>query len=222
MQSGSNMRMKHERVRRGWSQARLADLLGTDAGTVSRWERGVTSPSPYFREKLCALFEKDARELGLLEGEDQQTEAADGDGHPAGPTNLAERSERLTRYADVPNSGSRALACAAYALGWFSGLIVALFSRSNWFVLFHSLQSICFFGAAHAIVAVCALMASSVEHDMARMAFYAVGSIAALVAFVTWVLAIAHVARGRHYQVPILGSLCRRLTDKLAAATPHE
>ncbi len=62
-----NYRLKQARELRGWSQAKVAELIGTDATTVSRWERGIFSPTPYFREKLCVLFEKNAEELGLLE-----------------------------------------------------------------------------------------------------------------------------------------------------------
>jgi transcriptional regulator with XRE-family HTH domain len=62
-------RLKYERMQRGWSQARVAELIGTDAGNVSRWERGRSSPSPYFRERLCQLYEKNAQELGLLKEE---------------------------------------------------------------------------------------------------------------------------------------------------------
>jgi hypothetical protein len=39
--------------------------LGTTPGNVSRWERGITSPGPYFRRKLCELFGSSAQELGL-------------------------------------------------------------------------------------------------------------------------------------------------------------
>jgi transcriptional regulator with XRE-family HTH domain len=62
-----NYRLKQARELRGWSQAKVAELIGTDATTVSRWERGIFFPTPYFREKLCVLFEKNAEELGLLE-----------------------------------------------------------------------------------------------------------------------------------------------------------
>lgn len=66
-----NRRLKQARELRGWSQARVAEKIGTDATTVSRWERGLFSPTPYFREKLCKLFEQNAEELGLLESADQ-------------------------------------------------------------------------------------------------------------------------------------------------------
>src|SRR5579883_2943169 len=62
-----NRRLKQERELRGWSQAKVAEQIGTDATTVSRWERGLFSPTPYFRERLCTLFNKNAAELGLLD-----------------------------------------------------------------------------------------------------------------------------------------------------------
>jgi len=64
-----NRRLKQVRELRGWSQAKVAEQIGTDATTVSRWERGIFSPTPYFRERLCMLFDKNAEELGLLEAE---------------------------------------------------------------------------------------------------------------------------------------------------------
>jgi transcriptional regulator with XRE-family HTH domain len=54
-----------ERMRRRWTQLEVADQLGTTPGNVSRWERGITSPGPYFRRKLCELFGRSAQELGL-------------------------------------------------------------------------------------------------------------------------------------------------------------
>jgi predicted ATPase len=60
--------LRRERELRGWSQAYLAQEVGA-AGPycVSRWERGVVSPSPYYRERLCRVFGKNAEELGLIE-----------------------------------------------------------------------------------------------------------------------------------------------------------
>jgi len=58
--------IKQERELKGWSQERLAEEIGTTAVNVGRWERDVTTPSPYFRQKLCELFGKNAHELGLL------------------------------------------------------------------------------------------------------------------------------------------------------------
>jgi len=59
--------IKRERVLRGWSQTKVAQEIGTLPRNISRWERGLHAPSPYFREKLCLLFSKDAVTLGLAE-----------------------------------------------------------------------------------------------------------------------------------------------------------
>ena len=58
-------RLTKERIRRRWTQLEVADQIGTTPGNVSRWERGITSPGPYFRSKLCELFSRSAQELGL-------------------------------------------------------------------------------------------------------------------------------------------------------------
>jgi tetratricopeptide (TPR) repeat protein/transcriptional regulator with XRE-family HTH domain len=62
-----NDRLWQARIERNWRQRELAEHLGTTVVTVKRWERGSQQPSPYFRVKLCALFGKSAKELGLDE-----------------------------------------------------------------------------------------------------------------------------------------------------------
>ncbi len=64
-----NRSLRFCRENRGWSQQKVAELVDTSEDMVSRWERGVTKTSPYYREKLCALFGKTAEELGFLEQE---------------------------------------------------------------------------------------------------------------------------------------------------------
>ena len=68
MNSGKkpNAALRRERDLRGWSQRRVAEEIGTSEDIVSRWERGDRLPEPYFRERLCTLFGKDAEELGLI------------------------------------------------------------------------------------------------------------------------------------------------------------
>ncbi len=61
-----NERLRRARSLKGWSQADLAEQIGTSFEIVSRWERGVTVPSPYYRERLCAALGQSAEELGLL------------------------------------------------------------------------------------------------------------------------------------------------------------
>lgn len=58
--------LRVERETRGWSQARLAEELGTTPNTISSWERGIMIPSAYFRERLSTVFNKNAAEFGLL------------------------------------------------------------------------------------------------------------------------------------------------------------
>lgn len=61
-----NDMLRREREQRGWSQKYVAEKIGSDTKTLGRWERGVTFPQPYYRQKLCELFEKNAQELGFL------------------------------------------------------------------------------------------------------------------------------------------------------------
>lgn len=65
-----------ERKLRQWSQQEVANRLGTTRVNISRWEQGQTTPGPYFRTRLSALFGKQPEELGLqvdLEGEKKQS-----------------------------------------------------------------------------------------------------------------------------------------------------
>jgi transcriptional regulator with XRE-family HTH domain len=74
-----NWQLRQQRRLRGWSLNRLALELhalairlgepepGVDSNTVSRWERGVIRPSPYYTRLLCLLCNLPAAELGLVE-----------------------------------------------------------------------------------------------------------------------------------------------------------
>lgn len=61
-----NMALRYAREQKGWSQEQVADLLGTNAFTVYRWESGRAYPSPYYRQKLCELFQCEMADLGLF------------------------------------------------------------------------------------------------------------------------------------------------------------
>ncbi len=60
------LRLTDARMSRGLSQQDVAEHVGTTYVNVSRWERGITKPSPYFRRKLCIFFGKTEEELDLL------------------------------------------------------------------------------------------------------------------------------------------------------------
>jgi tetratricopeptide (TPR) repeat protein/DNA-binding XRE family transcriptional regulator len=59
-------RLRDARLDRGWSQQELADEVGTTHVNVSRWERGETFPSLFFRKRLCEVFGKTPAELDLV------------------------------------------------------------------------------------------------------------------------------------------------------------
>jgi transcriptional regulator with XRE-family HTH domain/tetratricopeptide (TPR) repeat protein len=65
----SQNRLRFEREVRGWSQQDLAEKVGTTQKIVSRWERGESTPLPYYRQKLCKFLGKNAAELGLIDQE---------------------------------------------------------------------------------------------------------------------------------------------------------
>jgi transcriptional regulator with XRE-family HTH domain/tetratricopeptide (TPR) repeat protein len=99
MKPKPNQRLRHERELRAWSQARVAQEIGTLERNVSRWERGVSSPYPHFREKLCALYGKSARELGFMEDESEQQE------EPAQPRTQGAASLYDPLIPPAPNEG---------------------------------------------------------------------------------------------------------------------
>lgn len=59
-------RLRQQREQRAWTQSELAERIGTTQINISRWENGITVPSPYYRQKLGELFGKSMQELGLI------------------------------------------------------------------------------------------------------------------------------------------------------------
>ncbi len=68
-----NTHLRLARHLKGWTQSDLAAALGTSFETVSRWERGITLPGPYFRVRLCTILGQTAQELGLSINTDDMT-----------------------------------------------------------------------------------------------------------------------------------------------------
>ncbi len=214
----SNQQLKIEREQRGWSQARVAEQIGTDPGTISRWERGASSPSPFFRERLSQLYGKTVRELGLLEVEQNATSEDGG----AEKEKLEAKKIAPGREAlESASAGQRLLACFSIILGWVTGLLVLLFYRSNRFVVFYSLQSVCFFGLAHVITIVAALAARPEPGNVSALSVITsmIGSMTALIAAITWIVALTQAARGKYFRFPIIGVYCERIASALARPT---
>ncbi|HXL42293.1 MAG TPA: hypothetical protein VN986_07145 [Actinomycetota bacterium] len=78
--TSGNLRLRLERLARQWEQddvaaglQELAALLGeaapgVDANLVSKWERGVRTPGPYYTPRLCLLFQLPPQGLGFVPG----------------------------------------------------------------------------------------------------------------------------------------------------------
>ncbi|HZU66157.1 MAG TPA: tetratricopeptide repeat protein [Ktedonobacteraceae bacterium] len=64
------LRLAEARTLHGWSQQDVANRIGTTHVNISRWERGITKPGPYFRRKLSELYGKSEEELDLGPGLD--------------------------------------------------------------------------------------------------------------------------------------------------------
>ncbi len=71
-----NIILRRAREQRGWSQEQVAEILGTSILSVSRWERGIVFPNPYYRQKLSSLFEQSPEALGLIPSEVVSAEPA--------------------------------------------------------------------------------------------------------------------------------------------------
>jgi transcriptional regulator with XRE-family HTH domain len=68
----SNNRLRASREKQHWTQAEVAEKIGTTGVNVSRWENGLTFPSRYYRQKLCTLYGASERELGLVSENDEE------------------------------------------------------------------------------------------------------------------------------------------------------
>jgi transcriptional regulator with XRE-family HTH domain len=65
-ESVPNERLRRARNLKGWSQAELAEQVGTSFEMVSRWERGIIVPGPHYRKRVCTVLGQTAEELGLV------------------------------------------------------------------------------------------------------------------------------------------------------------
>lgn len=58
--------LKHLRQEKLWSQAELAQRVGTTPVSVGRWEKNITRPNLYFQKQLCEAFGKSPEGLGFV------------------------------------------------------------------------------------------------------------------------------------------------------------
>src|SRR5260370_31567553 len=66
-----HQRLRRERKLRNWSQAYVAESIGSNTKTVSRWEQGKAFPGPYLRQKLVELFGMSSEELGFISEQEE-------------------------------------------------------------------------------------------------------------------------------------------------------
>jgi transcriptional regulator with XRE-family HTH domain len=106
-QATPNRQLRAARKERGWTQQQVADRIGAPLSlNVSRWENGTAFPSAYYIERLCQLFGKSVRELGLsqLEGETQGEQEETMTGNSLASTSTYEagyRAELMTFRNDT-------------------------------------------------------------------------------------------------------------------------
>jgi transcriptional regulator with XRE-family HTH domain len=126
-ESVSNEKLRQERFRQGWSQVDVANKVGSDPKTVGRWERGVTTPTPYFCQKLCQLYDKTPQELGLLKEDDSEQQQSDQQEHePVSPSATSVIAEDNTLTKDRVLWWKRGLAQPGWLLALECGLALLL------------------------------------------------------------------------------------------------
>jgi transcriptional regulator with XRE-family HTH domain len=60
-----NDKLRAARIRKCWSERDVFRVIGVDKRTYQRWEGGQL-PQPFYRKKLCELFEMTLDDLGIL------------------------------------------------------------------------------------------------------------------------------------------------------------
>ncbi len=229
MSKAVNYRLRHEREKRGWSQARVAEQIGSDAVTVSRWERGHAMPSPYFREKLCHLFQKNAQDLGFLPEESIQEEqqlvppsVSTLEHSPLEGLETAHSQQE--QKLQMQDQSSRIFACLSYLLGWVSGAFIFLLNKKKRFVRFHSLQAMLFFGASNLLMLMLLIVlgqipssqsvSNHVIHILLSLAEIGTPILLALLGlftFIVWIVGIYQAWQGNYYQFPFVGQFVEKL-----------
>jgi len=69
------MRLREERIRRGWSQTQVSMLTGISSPDLSAIERGVRPAFPAWRRRLALAFDMSEKELFGVEGAKTQASA---------------------------------------------------------------------------------------------------------------------------------------------------
>lgn len=107
---GKRHRLVSARKAAGFSQERLAEVVGVERTTVMRWERGQTRPQPCARPKLARALGISDQSLAELLGEPAEPEgAASAPGPIAGEVASPYRQDFLEHSVVFP--GLRSTSC---------------------------------------------------------------------------------------------------------------
>src|SRR5258708_34637979 len=90
------------------------------ADRVGRWELGVSKPSLFYQQKLCALFGQSAEELGLIEPllpPEERLPGVASRGQPMAAVPLPSSSQPIDLLAEAPGSSSEQALGAWLAAG---------------------------------------------------------------------------------------------------------
>lgn len=108
-----NRRLRAARLEHGWTQQQVADRIGAPLSlNVSRWENGTAQPSAYYIERLCQLFGKSVRELGLSRLEDEtqgQPSSSAVPGKQASPSPVLEEQTEQSVLASMSESPAQGI-----------------------------------------------------------------------------------------------------------------
>ncbi len=138
---------------------------------------------------------------------------------PAGEQQAAYEQPAFV-YRPYPGEKEVAGAVLSYVLGWFSGLLFALFAWQDRYVRFHAVQSLLFFGGISVLDIGMVFMMGSLDR-LRFFAFFPPGRVLIpffllafflvnAVAFVGWLVAMFQAARGKYYGLPIAGAIAAR------------
>jgi uncharacterized membrane protein len=122
-------------------------------------------------------------------------------------------SKEETFPSTLPHNDVRVVAALTYSLGWFSGLMFALFNRQSRYVRFHALQSLIFFGGIN-LIDMGSLFVSHFAimryvpflHNFVFFLFLFI-MLLNVVGFIGWIMGITQAYRGSYYRLPVVGDI---------------
>lgn len=107
-----NLKLKHERNLRGWSQGDLAEQIRVPDYYISRWESGKYTPSPHYQQKLCEVFGKTPEELGFLASLPQPDKESGSIQAEPGEENTGNGSSPPLRVRPLPERSEKEAVCS--------------------------------------------------------------------------------------------------------------